>query len=73
MTLFLSAREAYRQQQKTNPTSEATKTNSYNIGYKAVLDDPKQQSRGYEYVMAFPTGMNLLVEEFDLAEDSTLR
>jgi AraC-like DNA-binding protein len=69
MTLFLSAKEAYRQQQKT---TEATQTKSYNIGYNAVLDDPKQQSRGYEHVMAFPTGMNLLVEQFDLAEDLIL-
>ncbi|MEH2108591.1 helix-turn-helix transcriptional regulator [Nostoc sp.] len=72
MTLFLSAKEAYRQQQNTTPTSEATKINSYNTGYLAVLDDPKQQSRGYEYVMAFPTGINLLVEQFDLAEDLIL-
>ncbi|MGI2907204.1 hypothetical protein [Tolypothrix sp. VBCCA 56010] len=46
MTLFLSAREAYRQQQKTTPTSETTQTNSYNTGYLAVLDDPKHNSLG---------------------------
>ncbi|MEH2150506.1 helix-turn-helix transcriptional regulator [Nostoc sp.] len=72
MTLFLSAREAYRQQQNITPTSEATKINSYNTGYQAVLDDPKQQSRGYENVIAFPTGINLLVSQFDLAEDLIL-
>ncbi|MEH2126414.1 helix-turn-helix transcriptional regulator [Nostoc sp.] len=72
MTLFLSAREAYRQQQNTTPASEATKINSHNTGYQAVLDDPKQQSRGYENVIAFPTGINLLVSQFDLAEDLIL-
>lgn len=68
MTLFLSAREAYRQQQNTTPTSEPTQTNLL-TGYQAMLDDPKQQSRGYECEITFPTGINLLVEQFDLAED----
>ena len=69
MTLFLSAREAYHQQQNTTLTSEPTKTNSYNTGYLAVLNDPKQQSQGYHHVIAFPTGINLLVKQYDLAED----
>ncbi|MEH2423607.1 MAG: AraC family transcriptional regulator [Nostoc sp.] len=69
MTLFLSAREAYRQQQNTTLTSETTQTNSYNTGYKAVLNDPKYQSQGYYHVMAFPTGINLLVKQYELAEN----
>ncbi|MEH2251153.1 AraC family transcriptional regulator [Nostoc sp.] len=68
MTLFLSAREGHHQQQNTTPTSELTKTNSF-TGYQAVLDDPKQQSWGYEHVMVFPTGIYLLVTQYDLAED----
>jgi len=65
MTLFLSAREAYRQQQNTTSISKPTKINSHHTGYQAVLDDPKQQSWGYENVIAFPTGINLLVSQFD--------
>ena len=69
MTLFLSTREVYHQQQNTTSISEHTQTNSYHTGYLAVLNDPKQQSWGYQHVMAFPTGINLLVKQYDLAED----
>ncbi|MEH2448618.1 MAG: AraC family transcriptional regulator [Nostoc sp.] len=68
MTLFLSTREAYHQQQNTTPTSELTKTNSF-TGYQVVLDDPKQQSWGYEHATVFPTGIYLLIKQYDLVED----
>jgi len=64
MTLFLSAREARRQQQNANPTQ----TNSL-TEYLAVLEDPKQQSWGYEHLMVFPTDITLLIKHYDLAED----
>lgn len=59
MPLFISAKEAALEHAEANPIK----------GYEVRLIDPTHQSRGYRRSVDLPSGINLLIDQYDLTED----
>ena len=59
MPLFISAKEAALEHAKADPIK----------GYEVRLIDPTHQSRGYRRSVDLPSGINLLIDQYDLTAD----
>jgi AraC family transcriptional regulator, transcriptional activator of the genes for pyochelin and ferripyochelin receptors len=59
MPLFISAKEAALKHAKANLIKD----------YEVRVIDPTHQSRGYRRSIDLPSGINLLIDQYDLAED----